>query len=689
MLLFILTIDCVIKRDFTGYLKEAKRLFIPTYSSIRPRRHANMDQQLVSSTLRRFIATALNWIMDPENRLPDSDIGVAVDALGALDLHTHTEMGGHADLQRAAHATQKGGGSEFEAAIGRGLRAWIVAQRPVDRDTATRLSLLRSIRTHDVAILADILISHYEPHQLSMPDTVVHLALSSILRPEETTFQIVTQQLGMLSESRCMSFPIFNIIAQKSVSTTIMVVCTSPERGVRFQALLHKLRSYVEPFLPHSPWQVSVTCCFAWAVEHSDDLDLQPDDVQAIQVAYRSILRFMGGSRLAKLTDIEHSLMPFATRSEFVQSCTEAEVNSACAMFCDALKAGSSTPSWSRQLGNIMLHLMERQADLGGTSRFMKSWPLKQHFLPDYDIHNRVGERNITHTRMDRDRATHKHVIEGVKAARSIESFLQATPLDVLRQRTTTGSEKTSIWRCYLSMGQDYDQQRPKDTHAGSIFAIQLALLLRAGLETSHAKVLLHELAGDGRGIRLFLGDEASFIVLATHAKTVDPEWWEGMKRQLLALPLNRWRATQKMMFQRSSSREMVDEIEGAALCEMCTEALSDMDSSILATRQNTPTSSTPTAHHETTAQGDTIAEHHVRIRTSDVESDSTQPAGGSDEVSTVFDHPVATGNLWRRVVLPIRAVVRLSRTSERRASDLEKQGGEAPVDHPNGFNYW
>ncbi|KAH7098021.1 hypothetical protein BKA62DRAFT_714394 [Auriculariales sp. MPI-PUGE-AT-0066] len=162
-------------------------------------------------------------------------------------------------------------------------------------------------------------------------------------------------------------------------------------------------------------------------------------------------------------------------------------------------------------------------------------------------------------------------VVGMIEGAPTISSLLQETMLNMLLPRQAPGHGATSTWRLYLTTSNSGGISDVAEV--GSMLAIALAMLSRTGLDGSQAKALLHELAGDDRGIRLLLGSTSRFVELAVHAKRFDPAWWSGMEQRILALPPDIWARRNEQHLHRSA-HELVCEIRGHHFCRSCTETV-------------------------------------------------------------------------------------------------------------------
>ncbi|KAH7096514.1 hypothetical protein BKA62DRAFT_822343, partial [Auriculariales sp. MPI-PUGE-AT-0066] len=229
-----------------------------------------------------------------------------------------------------------------------------------------------------------------------------------------------------------------------------------------------------------------------------------------------------------------------------------------------------------------------------------------------------------------------------------------------------------STWRLYLSMQHLYIY----DVWSGQYFATALALLSRVGLEENRAQALLHELAGDDRGIQLLLGSAGCYFCdLAIHAKSIDPKWWSDMKRRILHLPLARW-DTRNVWLLHSSQQDVVDEIESAPPCEKCAEAELNLRQS-LGFQPPAPTIIVTPVDSVRIVEGADETRTETLLPTNEAISSSASSSGygGAFTEAAAAEQQYRTGaQLWTSAIARIRAVARLAALLRRRASDLEKQ---------------
>ncbi|KAH7096484.1 hypothetical protein BKA62DRAFT_833940 [Auriculariales sp. MPI-PUGE-AT-0066] len=525
------------------------------------------ESRLMVGREHQLIDEVILWVLGPENQLTEVDAVVGIDAIGAVNFENHEPQ--QLSLFRSAHIlsavdrqyqllTRAGQAitAERAASIGRVLRVWIAISGPVDRDAANRLGDLRVVQTHDVPILADELISRcsdddFKPPEWLSRDVIVKLAIQSAASPRWAALFGGTT-LAIYSKHKGRDASLIKAITESSTNAILVIYCLCapedvtkalsrlPDAGGRFETILRMLPNYLKAPSTSRAWRQHLTSIFFWAFCNSGTLGLVSDDAQALRYAYWRV--FCQSSRTPKL-DI--GLLPFVTSPDFVQSCDISEIYSALDLICELRGQNVGDRAWSGGLEEVMFHLLERRAALSSHRAPLGTC----NFWPNVDSHD--------------------FVVKSLDGTLSIDNFLQETSLNVLRQRPASGGTTTSTWRLYLSASNISTDQ---DALSGWIFANELALLSRVGLEASRAKALLHELAGDDRGIQLMLGNTNYFVRLALHARTIDFQWWISIKRRILDLPLLIW-DTRNWKRQHSSQQAVVDQIESDPPCKQCAEA--------------------------------------------------------------------------------------------------------------------
>ncbi|KAH7096749.1 hypothetical protein BKA62DRAFT_488386 [Auriculariales sp. MPI-PUGE-AT-0066] len=480
---------CNIRKDLSQY--HHPRVVESIYSQ-----SLSLTGRLVRENQHNLMVDVLMWLLNPDNQLENSDAGVALDAIGSIDVVEHqrrytyspdpfTSSHVGAALERRFILLTQAIAPTYDAMrsseISRTLRTWIVTRRPVSMEMANHLEYCLSLKTHNIGWLAQSLIS------------LRGLGLDPTGLPEFRTHP-------------------------------------------KFAALLTN----------------------SWTLANWSLRGLLAEDIRATHYAYREALRdveWVPG--FWTLNHLEASLLPFETSIDFVQSCTTADIDSACSLVGNTLVTADLLSYLSPRLGNILFCLLLQRASLNGTGNFMRQWQLTH-----------AGRSLECH---------HKHFLEKLKSSGTVEVFVHQTMVNVLCRRQVTESEATSTWKLYLSMRSDVHLNDEvggvKDADAAQMFAIELALLSRLGLESGHARALVQELVGDDRGVQLLLANTADFESIAIHAKVVEPSWWVGMRQRILDLSRPRWDSRRRNYVGRHSTRqEIVDAIENALPCGMCAE---------------------------------------------------------------------------------------------------------------------
>ncbi|KAH7096508.1 hypothetical protein BKA62DRAFT_509569 [Auriculariales sp. MPI-PUGE-AT-0066] len=401
--------------------------------------------------------------------------------------------------------------------------------------------------------------------------------------------------------------------------------------------MLQALPNYLKARSNPKAWRHHLASIFHWAFSHSDTLGLSSNDERAIRLAYWCV--FCQNSRTPRIDSV---LLPFVTSPNSVQSCKKSEVDSALHLICQYC----NHRSWSGGLEELMFHLLERRTALGS-------------------LRDRLGPFAIWI-----GNGPHGSVVEAITQTPSIDNFLQETTLNVLRQRPATVATTTSTWRLYLSMRNNISSN---DASSGWKLAIALALLSRVGLEGSRARALLHELAGDDRGIQLLLGGTHDFVQLAIHAKTVDPVWWIDMKRRILHLPLALW-DSRRLKGLHFSQQAVVDSIESSPPCKECAAAILELRR-ILSSQPPEPAVTFTPVDSVRMVEGadETRPGTSLPIAEALFSSASSSRYGGAvTEVAAAEQQDRTGSGLWARAITTIRAVARLAAPLRPLTSDLE-----------------
>ncbi|KAH7097813.1 hypothetical protein BKA62DRAFT_832980 [Auriculariales sp. MPI-PUGE-AT-0066] len=497
-------------------------------------------------------------------------------------------------LRVLTRVTSVTGDSMRLASIGRCLRAWVFMQLPVDAEMADRLETMLSATTHDIRALALGLISvnrlglnpsHMAITWKAIPSTKLgrprHRILQDITRRLLQAYAVAVVQdefrfLRLLPDPRLpllVSAPL--LFTWDDVTT---VFCGSELSDDYEQVLEHlRERSIVPELRPYRMFAALLN--YSWMLANCNRLAIPTEAVPEVQQAYCAALHevyWVPG--VTTLEHLEAGFLPFADNSDFVEMCTATDIDTACDIVHEALRTANQLPSWSARLGDILFHLLDRRTVLHGTIT-MRRWRLSH----DDDC--------VQH---------HRHISSRFRNLHTVHSYLQETPLNMLKPRSQTGGETTSSWRLYLATREGaWDW----DTDAGQMFAIELALLSRLGLPESEAKLLVHELVGDERGVQLLLAHEYFFVELAVHAKMVDSAWWRSMRRRIFDLPFARWDNRVGVRWH-LTRRELIAEVERRSSCDLCNQVEDELRAMIADQDAPASSSSSPASTDSFTVVG-------------------------------------------------------------------------------------
>ncbi|KAH7093860.1 hypothetical protein BKA62DRAFT_721933 [Auriculariales sp. MPI-PUGE-AT-0066] len=572
----------------------------------------------------------LSWMI--HNLLTDEEVGVAVDAIGALDhrarnsfswtspdplanLHVGEVVEQRFQVLVRSNSTTARDQNLLHMRQAAVLRTLLYVDWPLPDEFRDDVRALFNAQTYDIDILADMVwdrswfgspalrylhlttmqnLGRYCIKERTGPRQKIHGLTRTILVIDAAEAARLDTETYLLNDPLAVC-GLVDIVSQEPPNSQyfdrvlIMVQAwlrkTVELRGSR------QLQQQLKGLLATAAAQRSLDASLAWGtvIAQKDAGDLFPQDLEAC--------KFVFGVALARvpipskenpwvLEHVRSALACFScdTAGGTVQLSGPVAVVAATRILIAALQYSEGVQlSWSPALDGSVNGVLLRLCDIqpAGTSVTDSIRGILRALEPKSTQESHIADHVNTR------RKILSHDLPG--------AFLKDTAASVLKRRHLRTSGLTSIWEVALSQCS----LNGDVASVARMFAVELSILSHpafADLIGADDKLedILDALAGGDRGVWLALADTAHFSTLAIHGRVVSTEWWEVIRQRLLSLPAELW--NQRIyQYQHATPHDLVREIDSAAPCQACKEVISEVEEQRGAHARTTYLSASPT----------------------------------------------------------------------------------------------